>query len=173
MQSIHFSVRPYRNYKNEISNEFIYLCLVKDNGDVVERQSIRTSAWRNNENGCREYWKHNLLTHVKDVLINASKAFSGDYIYNSANRPFDQRWSSLRSHITYFRHSSGLLVDQRPFLWTLRSPHTPNHLPSQLATLGTRSYFARHADCPGLIIYPYAYGYQGFRRHPSPSASPA
>ena len=67
MQSIHFSVRPYRNYKNEISNEFIYLCLVKNNGDVVERQSSRTSAWRNNENGCREYWKHELLTHVTSI----------------------------------------------------------------------------------------------------------
>ena len=42
MQSIHFSVRPYRNYKNEVSNEFICLCLVKDNGDVVERKCIRT-----------------------------------------------------------------------------------------------------------------------------------
>lgn len=85
MQSIHFSVRPYRNYKNEISNEFIYLCLVKNNGDVVKRQSIRTDAWRNNENGCREYWKHELLTLVKNILISASKAFSGDYIYNSEN----------------------------------------------------------------------------------------
>ena len=86
MQSIHFSVRPYRNYKNEISNEFIYLCLVKNNGDVVERQSIRTSAWRNNENGCREYWKHELLTHVKDVLIRASKASEGGYIYKKETR---------------------------------------------------------------------------------------
>lgn len=86
MQSIHFSVRPYRNYKNEISNEFIYLCLVKDNGDVVERQSIRTSAWRNNENGCREYWKHELLTHVKDALIRASKASEGGYIYKKETR---------------------------------------------------------------------------------------
>ena len=86
MQSIHFSVRPYRNYKNEISNEFIYLCLVKDNGDVVERQSIRTSAWRNNENGCCEYWKHELLTHVKDVLIRASKASEGGYIYKKETR---------------------------------------------------------------------------------------
>ena len=86
MQSIHFSVRPYRNYKNEISNEFIYLCLVKTNGDVVERQSIRTSAWRNNENGCREYWKHELLTHVKDVLIRASKASEGGYIYKKETR---------------------------------------------------------------------------------------
>ena len=86
MQSIHFSVRPYRNYKNEISNEFIYLCLVKDNGDVVERQSIRTSAWRNNERGCREYWKHELLTHVKDALIRASKASEGGYIYKKETR---------------------------------------------------------------------------------------
>ena len=86
MQSIHFSVRPYRNYKNEISNEFIYLCLVKNNGDVVERQSIRTSAWRNNENGCREYWKHELLTHVKDALIRASKASEGGYIYKKETR---------------------------------------------------------------------------------------
>ena len=86
MQSIHFSVRPYRNYKNEISNEFIYLCLVKDNGDVVERQSIRTDAWRNNENGCREYWKHELLTHVKDVLIRASRASEGGYIYKKEKR---------------------------------------------------------------------------------------
>lgn len=86
MQSIHFSVRPYRNYKNEISNEFIYLCLVKNNGDVVERQSIRTSAWRNNENGCREYWKHELLTHVKDTLIRASKASEGGYIYKKETR---------------------------------------------------------------------------------------
>lgn len=76
MQSIHFSVRPYRNYKNEVSNEFICLCLVKDNGDVVERKSIRTSAWRNNESGCREYWKHILLTRIKDVLIRVSKASS-------------------------------------------------------------------------------------------------
>lgn len=86
MQSIHFSLRPYRNYKNEISNEFIYLCLVKNNGDVVERQSIRTSAWRNNENGCREYWKHELLTHVKDALIRASKASEGGYIYKKETR---------------------------------------------------------------------------------------
>ena len=86
MQSIHFSVYPYRNYKNEISNEFIYLCLVKNNGDVVERQSIRTSAWRNNENGCREYWKHELLTHVKDALIRASKASEGGYIYKKETR---------------------------------------------------------------------------------------
>ena len=86
MQSIHFSVRPYRNYKNEISNEFIYLCLVKNNGDVVERQSIRTSAWRNNENGCREYWKHELLTHVKDALIRASKASKGGCIYKKETR---------------------------------------------------------------------------------------
>lgn len=86
MQSIHFSVRPYRNYKNEISNEFIYLCLVKNNGDVVERQSIRTSAWRNNENGCREYWKHELLTHVKDALIRASKTSEGGYIYKKETR---------------------------------------------------------------------------------------
>ena len=86
MQSIHFSVRPYRNYKNEISNKFIYLCLVKNNGDVVERQSIRTSAWRNNENGCREYWKHELLTHVKDALIRASKASEGGYIYKKETR---------------------------------------------------------------------------------------
>ena len=86
MQSIHFSVRPYRNYKNEISNEFIYLCLVKDNGDVVERQSIRTFAWRNNENGCREYWKHELLAHVKDALIRASKASEGGYIYKKETR---------------------------------------------------------------------------------------
>ena len=86
MQSIHFSVRPYRNYKNEISNEFIYLCLVKNNGDVVERQSIRTDAWRNNENGCREYWKHELLTHVKDALIRASKASEGGYIYKKETR---------------------------------------------------------------------------------------
>ena len=86
MQSIHFSVRPYRNYKNEISNEFIYLCLVKNNGDVVECQSIRTSAWRNNENGCREYWKHELLTHVKDALIRASKASEGGYIYKKETR---------------------------------------------------------------------------------------
>ena len=86
MQSIHFSVRPYRNYKNEISNEFIYLCLVKDNGDVVKRQSIRTDAWRNNENGCREYWKHELLTHVKDALIRASKASEGGYIYKKETR---------------------------------------------------------------------------------------
>lgn len=86
MQSIHFSVRPYRNYKNEISNEFIYLCLVKNNGDVVKRQSIRTSAWRNNENGCREYWKHELLTHVKDALIRASKASEGGYIYKKETR---------------------------------------------------------------------------------------
>ena len=86
MQSIHFSVCPYRNYKNEISNEFIYLCLVKNNGDVVERESIRTSAWRNNENGCREYWKHELLTHVKDALIRASKASEGGYIYKKETR---------------------------------------------------------------------------------------
>ena len=86
MPSTHFSVRPYRNYKNEISNEFIYLCLVKNNGDVVERESIRTSAWRNNENGCREYWKHELLTHVKDVLIRASKASEGGYIYKKETR---------------------------------------------------------------------------------------
>lgn len=86
MQSIHFSVRPYRNYKNEISNEFIYLCLVKNNGDVVERQSIRTSAWRNNENGCREYWKHELLTHVKDALIRVSEASEGGYIYKKETR---------------------------------------------------------------------------------------
>ena len=86
MQSIHFSIRPYRNYKNEISNEFICLCLVKDNGNVVEHQSIRTSAWRNNENGCREYWKHELLTHVKDVLIRASKASEGGYIYKKETR---------------------------------------------------------------------------------------
>ena len=86
MQSIHFSVRPYRNYKNEISNEFIYLCLVKDNGDVVARQSICTSAWRNNENGYREYWKHELLTHVKDALIRASKASEGGYIYKKETR---------------------------------------------------------------------------------------
>ena len=86
MQSIHFSVRPYRNYKNEISNEFIYLCLVKDNGDVVKRQSIRTDAWRNNENGCREYWKHELLTHIKDALIRASKASEGGYIYKKETR---------------------------------------------------------------------------------------
>ena len=86
MQSIHFSVRPYRNYKNEISNEFIYLCLVKDNGDVVKRQSIRTDAWRNNENGCREYWKHELLTHVKDALIRASEASKGGYIYEKETR---------------------------------------------------------------------------------------
>ena len=86
MQSIYFSVRPYRNYKNEISNKFIYLCLVKNNGDVVERQSIRTSAWHNNENGCREYWKHELLTHVKDALIRASKASEGGYIYKKETR---------------------------------------------------------------------------------------
>ena len=86
MQSIHFSVRPYRNYKNEISNEFIYLCLVKNNGDVVKRQSIRTDAWRNNENGCREYWKHELLTYVKDALIRASKASEGGYIYKKETR---------------------------------------------------------------------------------------
>ena len=86
MQSIHFSLRPYRNYKNEISNEFIYLCLVKNNGDVVKRQSIRTDAWRNNENGCREYWKHELLTHVKDALIRASKASEGGYIYKKETR---------------------------------------------------------------------------------------
>ena len=86
MQSIHFSVRPYRNYKNEISNEFIYLCLVKDNVDVVKRQSIRTDAWRNNENGCREYWKHELLTHVKDALIRASEASKGGYIYEKETR---------------------------------------------------------------------------------------
>ena len=86
MQSIHFSVRPYRNYKNEISNEFIYLCLVKNNGDVVKRQSIRTDAWRNNENGCREYWKHELLTYVKEALIRASKASEGGYIYKKETR---------------------------------------------------------------------------------------
>ena len=86
MQSIHFSLHPYRNYKNEASNEFVCLCLVKDNGEVIERKSIRTSAWRNNENGCREYWKHELLTHVKDALIRASKASEGGYIYKKETR---------------------------------------------------------------------------------------
>ena len=86
MQSIHFSVRPYRNYKNEISNEFIYLKKKKNNGVVFDRQSIRTSAWRNYENGCREYWKHELLTHVKDALIRASKASEGGYIYKKETR---------------------------------------------------------------------------------------
>lgn len=86
MQSIHFSLRPYRNYKNEASNEFVCLCLVKDNGEVIERKSIRTSAWRNNESECREYWKHMLLIRVKDALISASKASSGGYIYNRENR---------------------------------------------------------------------------------------
>lgn len=84
MQSIHFSVRPYRNYKNEVSNEFIYLCLIADDGNVVERESIRTNAWRDNENECQEYWKHILLTRIKSRLLKASK--TSGYIYNRENR---------------------------------------------------------------------------------------
>ena len=128
MQSIHFSGRPYRNYKNEISNEFIYLCLVKDNGDVVERQSIRTSAWRNNENGCREYWKHELLTHVKDVLIRASKASEGGYIYKKEKRlilddaTYDDwyRWYYFIDGEDAYEYISRCSVSQHTTKWQAR-----------------------------------------------------
>lgn len=85
MQSIYFSVRPYRNYKNEVSNEFIYLCLVADDGNVVERESIRTDAWRDNDE-CREYWKRTLLTRIKNRLIRATRAAEGGYIYKRETR---------------------------------------------------------------------------------------
>lgn len=128
MQSIHFSVRPYRNYKNEISNEFIYLCLVKNNGDVVERQSIRTSAWRNNENGCREYWKHELLTHVKDALIRASKASKGGYIYKKEtclildDATYDDwyRWYYFIDGEDAYEYISRCSVSQHTMNWQAR-----------------------------------------------------
>lgn len=85
MQNIHFTIRPYRDSFNKIDSEFIYLCLVTDNSTVVAHECIRTSAWRHNENGCQEYWKHHLLNHVKDVLLKASKAHGG-YIYNREKR---------------------------------------------------------------------------------------
>lgn len=84
MQSIHFSVRPYRNYENKVSNEFICLCLVTDDGTIIESQEVRTDAWRNNEHECREYWKHTLLTRVKDKLLKASDAHG--YICNKEHR---------------------------------------------------------------------------------------
>ena len=85
MKNIHFTIRPYRDYSSKVNTEFIYLCLVADNSDVVAKESIRASAWRNNENKCQEYWKHSLLTKVKDMLLKASEAHDG-YIYNREKR---------------------------------------------------------------------------------------
>lgn len=84
MKTIHFSVRPYRNYEKQINPDFIYLCLIDEDGNVVERESIRTDAWRNNEHDCKDYWKHNLLTRVKDRLIKASE--TNGYIYKEETR---------------------------------------------------------------------------------------
>lgn len=64
MKNIHFTIRPYRDYSNKVNTEFIYLCLVTDNSDVVAKESVRTSAWRNNENKCQEYWKYHILSQV-------------------------------------------------------------------------------------------------------------
>lgn len=85
MQNIHFTIRSYRDYSNKVNTEFIYLCLVTDNSDVVAKEVVRTSAWRDNENECQEYWKHHILSQVKDVLLTASNAHSG-YIYNREKR---------------------------------------------------------------------------------------
>ena len=85
MKNIHFTIRPYRDYSNKVNTEFIYLCLVTDNSDVVAKEVVRTSAWRDNENECQEYWKHHILSQVKDVLLTASNAHSG-YIYNREKR---------------------------------------------------------------------------------------
>lgn len=86
MQKIHFSVRPYRNYENIINPDFIYLCVIADNGEVIARESIRTSAWRDNESDCQEYWKHTLLVRLMNRLIKASEAEKGGYIYKKETR---------------------------------------------------------------------------------------
>ena len=72
MKNIHFTIRPYRDYSNKVNTEFIYLCLVTDNSDIVAKEVVRTSAWRDNENECQEYWKHHILSQVKDAR--------GDYL---------------------------------------------------------------------------------------------
>ena len=85
MQNIHFTIRPYRDSFNKVNSEFIYLCLVTDNSTVVVRECIRTSAWRNDENKCQEYWKHHILSQVKNELLKSSKTHGG-YIYNREKR---------------------------------------------------------------------------------------
>lgn len=86
MKHIHFAIRPYRNDEGKVSPKLIYLCIVADDGEIVEKESIRTSAWRDNEDDCQPYWKHVLLSRIKDRLISATKASKGGYIYKKETR---------------------------------------------------------------------------------------
>lgn len=84
MEHIHFAIRPYRNCEDIINPDFVCLCIVADNGNLVSSQCIRKNAWTNNEYDCKSYWKHVLLSDIKDRLIPTSKTYG--YIYNRETR---------------------------------------------------------------------------------------
>lgn len=134
LQSIHFSVLPCRNSENNINPGFIYLALVTDDGTIVDKESIRTSAWRDNENNCQEYWKHILLTRLKGCLTKASnKGFlPSSYKYKIDDAIFDEwyRWyyyidgedaheyllyCNASQHTTNWQNNCGVIVGWKFF----------------------------------------------------------
>lgn len=80
MKHIHFSLFPCRDVHENINPEFIFIAIVTDNGEIISKQCVRKSAWRNNESDCQLYWKHVLLSDIKDRLYKASN--TSGYIFN-------------------------------------------------------------------------------------------
>lgn len=75
MPKIQFEVRPYRDYKGDITREYFYLALVTDSKEVLTKDSLDWSRWKRDES-YRTYWKHKMLSGFRDYLEPLSKGES-------------------------------------------------------------------------------------------------
>ena len=126
MQSIHFSIRPYRSSDNTINPGWIKLCIVDELGTVITSQDICKQAWRDDDHECRAYWMHVLLTTIHKHLYKVSDAKG--YIYDKEhafiidNATYDEwyRWYYFIDGEDAYAYISRCSTSQHTTNWQAR-----------------------------------------------------
>ncbi len=70
MKTLKFALRPYREARNVINPDYVYLALVDETGTVVERESIATYRWKDNVDDFQAYWKRTLISRIYKKVSN-------------------------------------------------------------------------------------------------------